>query len=155
MVREAGVNEKGRLMMRLNKGDIKAAVDRNILVYDSKAKVGVLTKALSTYMCEVARHNGDTLLHTLYVGSEIVLDEFKDEEFWGEKIYLGSLKIEVDERLDLTGELTKYFDEIGANVKEGDIHLMVAKGYQLPLIWSESAIEVHIKERQDILLGSC
>ena len=50
MVREAGVNEKGRLMMRLNKGDIKAAVDRNILVYDSKAKVGVLTKALSTYM---------------------------------------------------------------------------------------------------------
>lgn len=131
----------------LTKEDIRRAVDRNILVFDQDAKVGEFTERLVGLMENTARHNGDVLLHTLYVGNEPDIDILKEE--WTEKVLANGVEVIVDDRLSLSGEFTKYFEELGVSLHYKDIHLVIAKGIVL------GQDDGYNEDAVDVLLGSC
>jgi len=138
--------------MGLTNRDIEDGYERNILCYDSDAKVGELTMRLPALMSTIARRNGNVLLHTLYVGEEPVLDAFVDEDYTTLLAY--GIEIVVDPRLSIGGEFTKYFEELGGTIQSKDIHLVIGEGFEVPTDDGVRLVRSN-GNRVHILLGSC
>jgi len=106
---------------------IKKGLKQNILVYDLKAPVGVITTKLFLLMEKVCWENYHLGLDQYYIGCDINLELHK--VIYGDFIYTWP-------ELNKDGELMKYFEKCGGTLANDDEYLIIGTGEGVCLLGS-------------------